>query len=301
MTCRSPHRWNSSWKWNSQFSWSEKWTTVSSTATCNTKHGYTGAAGCKKQRSKSSSIPSWGTHSRVIIIIITISCVSDQQKQQEWRDISWQPGLGRGGGWYLCCWNQADGSTAGSNRRRSTHVIKISVTEVTTSEATIKYGLYVKINLWFSREGSMTRKTSSSSHCHTHTLNLVNLQSSIHKPCRRSETILNNCHWTLVMLLNLLTKVLLTLQPLNTLLTCYFKVKTSRTTQIKTKLEATNLRLCTPWNRVQVPVNCHLDTLSHSLTPNLIPLFNTRFPPCQVSQVDQAVAAVNTTLVWTRL
>ena len=30
---------------------------------------------------------------------------------------------------------------------RSTHVIKISVTEVTTSEATIKYGLYVKINL----------------------------------------------------------------------------------------------------------------------------------------------------------
>ena len=68
---------------------------------------------------KSSSIPSWGTHSRVIIIIIiTISCVSDQQKQQEWRDISWQPGLGRGGGWYLCCWNQADGSTAGSNRRR---------------------------------------------------------------------------------------------------------------------------------------------------------------------------------------
>ena len=73
---------------------------------------------------KSSSIPSWGTHSRVIIIIITISCVSDQQKQQEWRDISWQPGLGRGGGWYLCCWNQADGSTAGSNRRR--YLIKYS-------------------------------------------------------------------------------------------------------------------------------------------------------------------------------
>ena len=35
------------------------------------------------------------------------------------------------------------------------------------------------------------------------------------------------------MLLNLLTKVLLTLQPLNTLLTCYFKVKTSRTTQTR--------------------------------------------------------------------